>query len=52
MEYGCGDGGQGNIQPSTNSSKSITIQDSTDTAWQKHEQMIIMESRQKQQLCK
>ncbi|XP_015109777.1 serine/threonine-protein kinase minibrain [Diachasma alloeum] len=51
MEYGGGaGGGRGGVQQTTGA-RGITGTDTTDAAWHKHEQMILMESsRHKQQL--
>ncbi|XP_015518358.1 serine/threonine-protein kinase minibrain [Neodiprion pinetum] len=53
MEYGGGGvsarGGGGGVQPST-VTRGVAGTDTTDAAWHKHEQMILMESRQKQQM--
>ena len=51
MEYGSGGGGHGGVPPAPATARSIDPTDTIDTAWHKHEQMIIMESRQKQH-CK
>ncbi|XP_076650696.1 minibrain [Halictus rubicundus] len=54
MEYGSGGGGggggRGGIQPPSAAARGMTGTDTTDAAWHKHEQMILMESRHKQQL--
>ncbi|XP_046749728.1 serine/threonine-protein kinase minibrain [Diprion similis] len=53
MEYGGGGvgarGGGGGVQPPT-VARGMAGTDTTDAAWHKHEQMILMESRQKQQM--
>ncbi|XP_066589241.1 serine/threonine-protein kinase minibrain [Prorops nasuta] len=51
MEYGGGGGGgRGGVQPPSAGARPIAGTDTTDAAWHKHEQMILMESRHKQQL--
>ncbi|XP_001606660.1 serine/threonine-protein kinase minibrain [Nasonia vitripennis] len=57
MEYGGGGGGGsgagrgGGVQPPATGARGIVAgTDTTDAAWHKHEQMMIMESRHKQQL--
>jgi hypothetical protein len=50
MEYGGGGGGaRGGVQPPTAGARGIAGTDTTDAAWHKHEQMMLMESRHKQQ---
>lgn len=62
MEYGsggggggggggsAGSGGRGGVQPPTSGTRGIVAgTDTTDAAWHKHEQMMLMESRHKQQ---
>lgn len=50
MEYGGGGGGgRGGVQPPAGA-RGIAGTDTTDAAWHKHEQMILMESRHKQQM--
>ena len=54
MEYGGGGGGRGGVQPPSSGGGARGANagtDTTDAAWHKHEQMILMESRHKQQ-CK
>lgn len=55
MEYGSGGGGggggRGGVQPPSAGARGMAGTDTTDAAWHKHEQMILMESRHKQQ-CK
>ncbi|XP_017892867.1 serine/threonine-protein kinase minibrain isoform X2 [Ceratina calcarata] len=57
MEYGSGGvggggggGGRGGVQPPSAGARGMPGTDTTDAAWHKHEQMILMESRHKQQL--
>ncbi|XP_057328860.1 serine/threonine-protein kinase minibrain [Microplitis mediator] len=51
MEYGGAGGGRGGVQPPSTGARNIAGTDTTDAAWHKHEQMILMESsRHKQQL--
>ncbi|XP_043800817.1 serine/threonine-protein kinase minibrain [Apis laboriosa] len=54
MEYGSGGGGggggRGGVQPPSAGARGMAGTDTTDAAWHKHEQMILMESRHKQQL--
>ncbi|XP_011153409.1 serine/threonine-protein kinase minibrain isoform X2 [Harpegnathos saltator] len=51
MEYGGGGGGgRGGVQPPSAGARGIAGTDTTDAAWHKHEQMMLMESRHKQQL--
>lgn len=53
MEYGSGGGGggggRGGVQPPSAAARGMAGTDTTDAAWHKHEQMILMESRHKQQ---
>ncbi|KYN31414.1 hypothetical protein ALC56_14295 [Trachymyrmex septentrionalis] len=50
MEYGGGGGGtRGGVQPPSAGARGIAGTDTTDAAWHKHEQMMLMESRHKQQ---
>lgn len=53
MEYGSGGGGggggRGGVQPPSAGARGMAGTDTTDAAWHKHEQMILMESRHKQQ---
>uniref|UniRef100_V9IC39 Dual-specificity tyrosine-(Y)-phosphorylation regulated kinase n=1 Tax=Apis cerana TaxID=7461 RepID=V9IC39_APICE len=42
-------GGRGGVQPPSAGARGMAGTDTTDAAWHKHEQMILMESRHKQQ---